>query len=103
VILRRGRFAELVERQLELFAVDERSLLHEAEAADEAWTHASRDESEERYGEYQLVADAVAERLYDLRETYAEGLDDDAAADYRSTFDRAAKKRFRRFTALLDE
>jgi hypothetical protein len=104
VILRRGRFAELVERQLDLLAADEASLLEEAAAADEAWAHATREESEERYGEYQLVVDAIAERLLDTREAYASTLDDEAAVDeYRAAFDRAARKRFRSFTALLEE
>jgi hypothetical protein len=102
-MLRRGRFAELVERQLELFAIDETSLLEEAAAADAAWTRGPRDESEERYGEYQLVVDAIADRLYDVRETYASTLDDDTAEEYRAAFNKVASKRFRRYTALLED
>lgn len=102
-MLRRGRFRELVETQLELFATDEAELLQEAEEADAAWTNAGRDETEELYGDYQLVVDAIGERLYDIRETYAGTLDDDAAADYRDAFDTAARKRFRRFTAFLGD
>ena len=67
----RGRFHELVERQLDLFSVDESQLLAEAGAADAAWTNASADASEELYGDFQLVADAVGERLYDMREAFA--------------------------------
>ena len=74
VIFRRGRFHELVERQLDLFA-DETELLDEAREADAAWSSAAADESEELYGDYQLVVDAIGERLYDLRETYAATLD----------------------------
>ena len=99
----RGRFGELVQRQLDLFATDEAALLVEAEETDAAWTHAAREESEERFGEYQLVVDTVAERLYDLREAYAATLEGDTADEYRAAFDRGARKRFRRFTALLDE
>ncbi len=98
----RGRFRELVERQLELFASDEASLLAEAEDADAAWTNADRDRSEELFGDYQLVVDAVAERLLDVREAYASTLEDDVAAEYRAAFDRAARKRFRGFTGLLE-
>jgi len=98
----RRRFGELVERQLELFASDEASLLAEAGAADTAWTHADRGRSEELFGDYQLVADAVAERLLDVREAYASTLEDDVAGEYRAAFDRAARKRFRSFTGLLD-
>ncbi len=80
LMFRRGRFHDLVERQLDLFAADEASLLEEAREADAAWTSARPDESEELYGDYQLVVDAIGERLYDLRETYMATLDD-AAAD----------------------
>lgn len=102
-MFRRGRFHDLVERQLDLFEADEAPLLEEAREADAAWTSAGADESEELYGDYQLVVDAIGERLYDLREAFASSLDEQAAEDYRATFNRAATKRFRRFAALLDE
>lgn len=99
----RGRFNDLIERQLDLFAVDEASLLTEADEADAAWTNASADESEELYGDYQLVVDSLGERLYDLRESYAGSLDEGTAEDYRAAFNRAALKRFRRFAGFLEE
>jgi len=99
----RRRFRELVDRQLDLFAADEASLLAEAEEADAAWTKADRDESEELYGDYQLVVDAIGERLYDLREAYAGTLDERAADAYRNDFDAAARKRFRRYASLLEK
>jgi hypothetical protein len=99
--LRRGTFRELVERQLDLFAEDEAALLEEARQAEASWTHASRDDSEELYGDYQLVVDAVGERLYDLREGYAATVDD--ADEYRSAFDREALGRFRRLAAFLED
>ena len=102
MILRRGRFHELVERQLELFA-SETELLDEAAAADAAWSSASADDSEELYGDYQLVVDAVGERLYDIRETYASTLADTTAVEYRTAFDRAARKRFGPLAAFLEE
>jgi hypothetical protein len=103
VIFRRGRFGELVARQLDLFGSDEASLLADAETADAAWTNADRDESEELFGDYQLVVDAIAERLLDVRETYAATLDEDTAGRYRAAFDRAARKRFGRYATLLDD
>ena len=102
MILRRRRFRDLVERQLDLFE-SETELLDEAAEADAAWTKASAEESEELYGDYQLVVDAIGERLYDLREAFASSLDEPTAEDYRATFNRAATKRLRRFAALLDE
>jgi hypothetical protein len=102
-MLRRSRFRDLVTRQLDLFVVDEADLLDEADEADAAWTNADRDETEERYGDYQLVAEAIGERLYDVREAYASTLDDNAADEYRAAFDAAALKRFRRFAGFLED
>jgi hypothetical protein len=102
VIFRRsGRFDDLVRRQLDLFVEDEAELLAEAQEADEAQTQAERDEAEELYGDYQLVVDAIGERLLDVRETYAATLDEDAADEYRAAFNRAATKRYRHYSSLL--
>lgn len=100
MIFRRSRFYELVERQLDLF-VSETGLLDEAAAADTAWTQAAAEESEELYGDYQLVADAIGEALYEIRETYAGTLEESAADEYRAAFDRAAGRRFGRLASFL--
>jgi hypothetical protein len=97
---RRGRFDDLVERQLDLFAVDEADLIAEAEEAERAWNATSAEGAEEAYGDYQLVVDAIADRLLDIRETYGATLDE-AAAEYSAAFTRAATKRFRRYVSLL--
>ena len=102
MIFRRSRFRELVDRQLDLFEADT-ELLDEAGEADAAWSNAGADESEERYGEYQLVVDAIGEALYEIRETYAATLAADTADEYRADFDRAARKRFGRLAAFLEE
>ena len=99
----RRRFRDVVERQLDLFADDEAELLAEAENADAAWTGAERGETEELYGDYQLVVDAIGERLHDAREAYASTLDDGVADGYRAEFNRAALKRFRRLAGFLEE
>lgn len=102
MIFRRGRFHELVERQLDLFAEEERELLSEAAEADEAWTHADAETSEELYGDYQLIVDAIGERLYDVREAYAYTLDEAAAAEYRSAFTTAVRRRYPRYAGFLE-
>ena len=89
--------------QLDLFASDEESLLEEASDADAAWTNADADQSEELYGDYQLVVDTIADRLHDIRETYASTLDGRVADDYRSAFNRAAAKRFSRYASFLED
>jgi hypothetical protein len=98
---RRRRFAELVRRQLDLFAEDEAELLAEADVAERAYDAAEREEAEELYGDFQLVLDAAGDALAELRDTYAATLDDDAGAAYRSEFDRAAAKRFSRLRGSL--
>jgi len=100
-MLGRGRFHDLVQRQLDLFAADEAELLAEGEEADAAWTKADRDDTEELYGDFQLIVDAIGEHLYDLREVYAATLDELTADTYRAAFTASAKKRFRRFATLL--
>jgi hypothetical protein len=102
-VLGRGRFGDLVDRQLALFESDEAALLEEADDADARWTNAAREETEELYGDYQLVVDHVAELLLDIRETYASALDEGTASRYRTEFNRAALRRFRRFSGLLTE
>jgi NTP pyrophosphatase (non-canonical NTP hydrolase) len=98
---RRRRFDELVDRQLDLFAADDTELLAEAAEAESAWSASSAEAAEEAYGDYQLVVDAIADRLLDIRESYARTLDDDVADEYRDTFTRAASRRYRRYATLL--
>jgi len=98
-----SRFRAVVRRQLDLFAEDEAALLEEGNTADRAWTSADRTESEELFGDYQLVVDAIGERLHDIRESYAGTLDEPTAHEYRKAFDRAALKRFRRFASFLED
>lgn len=97
----RRPFADLVRRQLDLFAQDEAALLEEARTAEIAWQRSSRESAEEAYGDWQLVADSIAERLLDLRETFAATLDSGGADAYRHSFGKTAAKRFPRFVELL--
>lgn len=98
----RRPFADLVRRQLDLFAEDEGALLAEAREAEVAWQRTGRDEAEEAYGDWQLLADGLGERLLDLRETYVVTLDEGAVDAYRQSFGKAAAKRFPHFAGLLD-
>ena len=95
MIFRRNRFGELIRRQLDLFVEDETDLLREAEAAERVYDGADRDSAEEAYGDYQLVVEAIADALADLRNAYAATLDGDVREAYEHEFDRAAIRRFR--------
>jgi hypothetical protein len=98
---RRHRFDELVERQLDLFASDEAELLEEAVQAEAAYGAAAAEDAEDAYGDYQLVVDAIADRLLEIRESYAGTLEGDAADAYSAEFTRAATRRYRRYATLL--
>jgi hypothetical protein len=98
---RRGRFHDLIERQLDLFASDNAPLLAEAAEAEAAWSAATAEASEQAYGDYQLVVDAIADRLLEIREAYASSLAEDTSIEYTAAFTRAATRRFRRYTTLL--
>ena len=50
--LRRSRFADVVERQLDLFEREHRGLIDDCVEAERAYDRAERDEAEERYGDY---------------------------------------------------
>ena len=98
---RRNRFSALVRRQLDLFAEAEAELLAEADEAERAYDAAEAEDAEEAYGDLQLVLDAGAARLAELRDSYAATLDGDAADAYSEAFRRRAHRRFPRLTGEL--
>jgi hypothetical protein len=83
-----------VRRQLDLFERDDAALVEEGAEAERAYDAAERDEAEEAFGDFQLVLEAMADRLEEIRDAYARTLDEDAARDYEASFTRAARKRF---------
>jgi len=97
-----GRFNELAERQLALFREDQAELLAEVEEALSAYDGAGRDEAEERYGEFLDLVDTGSETLVDMRDAFAESLDEEAAEEYRLVFDDLVRKRLPRFGLELD-
>lgn len=99
----RGRFAELVSRQLDIFLVDNAELVRECEDAERAYDRAPREEAEERYGEYVDLVEEGTERLADLRDNFATTLDGDAAPEYEATFNRAVLKRLPRFALEIED
>ena len=100
-MFRRKRFGDLVARQLALFEDEQRELIDECAAAEAAYDEADRGEAEERYGDYADLVDAGAEILADMRDRFAQTLDDAAAAEYEATFNRAVAKRLPRFAVEL--
>jgi hypothetical protein len=92
---RRSRFAEVVARQLDVFAEDEADgLLEEVREAKAVYDRADRDSSEELYGDYIDVVEAATEALAAMRWQYASTLDEQAAEEYEEAFNRAVRKRW---------
>jgi hypothetical protein len=98
----RGRFVDLVERQLDLFAGEHAGLLGDVEAALRAYDDAPRGEAEERYGDFLDLVETGTDELIALRENYAASLDDEAADEYRPVFNGLVRKRLPRFGLEVD-
>jgi isocitrate dehydrogenase kinase/phosphatase len=99
---RRGRFVDLVERQLELFERENSELVEDTEAALRAYDRAERDEAEARYETYRDLAETGQDELVEIRDTYARTLDDETAEEYCEVFNRLVRKRLPRFGLELD-
>ncbi len=92
----RGRFADVISRQLDVFAEDEADgLLAEVSEMKQRYDDAGRDDAEEAYGDYADVVDAVKDALADMRDRFANTLDEHTAETYSAAFETAARKRWR--------
>ena len=100
--LGRSRFADVISRQLDMFERDEADLIRQCVEAERTYDRADRDEAEERYGDYVDLVESGTEALADLRWRYAATLDEDAAEEYATTFNRAVKMRLPRFGNEID-
>jgi hypothetical protein len=102
-VKRRGRFAEVISRQLDLFVRDNLELLEACDAAEHAYDRAERDEAEERFGDYQELVEDGTEILAELRDNFASTLDEDTAEEYDLAFNRAVAKRLPRFGLEIED
>jgi len=92
----RRRFADVISRQLDVFAEDEaQGLLVEVQEMKQRYDAADRDGAEEAYGDYVDVIDAVKDALADMRDRFASTLDDSVRETYETAFENAARKRWR--------
>ena len=92
-MLKRGRFRDLIARQLDLFASEYPDVIEEAQERLDAYNRAQRDEAEELYGDYVDAVETGTELLADIRDAYARTLDEDIAEEYEAEFNRAVAKR----------
>ena len=102
MILRR-RFADLIERQLDLFEQDNGDLLRQIDDAEEAYDAAGSDEAEERFGDLADLVEEGTEILVEIRDTYAGTLEEPAAGEYSAAFNFAVFRRMPRFALELED
>ena len=98
----RGRFVDLVERQIALFEAENQGLIRDTEKALNAYNRAPRDEAEERYGDYLDLVETATDELVELRDNFAATLDEDSYEEYHEVFNRTVRKRLPRFGLELD-
>lgn len=98
----RGRFVDLVERQIALFTAENEGLIRDTEAALAAYNRVARDEAEERYGDYLDLVETGTDALVELRDNFAATLDEDSYEEYHEIFNRTVRKRLPRFGLELD-
>ena len=94
MIFRKRRFADLISRQLDVFAEDETDIFEEIRARKELYDRADRDEAEEMYGDYVDAVETGTEALADMRDRFKRTLDEDAGEAYEDSFNRAVRKRW---------
>ncbi len=97
VRFRRRSFSDVIDRQLDLFAVEHVTLLSELEAALEAYRREGPGAAEERYADYLELVDDGRDALEAMRESFAGTLEEGVDDTYRSAFDETARRRWRTF------
>ena len=98
----RRRFADVISRQLDVFAEDEAELIADCRAAERKYGRAPRDKAEEAYGDYVDVVETATEALADMRDRFKRTLDEDAGEEYEEAFNRAVRKRWPPFGLEID-
>jgi hypothetical protein len=101
-VFRRGRFGDVIARQLDLFARDHAELIRDCDEAERAYDRAPREEAEERYGVFVDLVEDGTEALADLRDHFAATLAEGVDEQYEHEFNRAVAKRLPRFALEIE-
>lgn len=99
-MFKRSRFAKIVDTQLDLFVREHRDVIEEVHARLEAYHLADRTQAEEIYGDYVDAVETGTEILADMRDHYAQTVDD--PDDYIRTFNKAVAKRLPEYALELE-
>jgi hypothetical protein len=97
----RGRFSEVIARQLDLFEEQDAEFLRRVEEAERAYDDAGSEDAEEVYGRYQELVEHGTEALGEMRDAYAGTLDD--ADEYVAEFNQTVIDRLPRFGLEIED
>ena len=100
MIFRRSKYATVIDAQLDLFLREHRDVLEDVATRLEQYNAAERDEAEELYGDYVDAVETGTELLADLRDNYAQTLDD--PEPYLRVFNRAVAKRLPEYALEIE-
>ena len=98
-----GRFAELIDRQLDLFEREDAEFLARVDGAERDYDRADREDAEEAFGRFQELVEFGTETLAEMRDTFAGTLDEDGAGDYVAEFNAAVHRRLPRFALEIED
>ena len=99
----RGRFAEVIARQLDLFEEQDADFLRRVDEAERAYDDADREDAEEVYGRYQELVEHGTEALAEMRDAYADTLDPEDGDEYVAEFNQAVIDRMPRFGLEIED
>ena len=102
MIFGRGRFSDVVSRQVDLFERDYPDVIAEARERLEAYNRGDRDEAEELYGDYVDAVETGVDILADIRDAYARTLEEGIDEQYEREFNRAVAKRLPQFALDIE-
>jgi hypothetical protein len=102
IFRRRGRFGDVIQRQLDLFEHDHLDVIEEVVDRMAAYNRADRDEAEELYGDYVDAVETATELLADIRDAYARLLEEGIDEVYEEEFNQAVLKRWPPFASEID-
>ncbi len=83
----------MIGRQLDVFVREHRDVIDDVDERLRLYNASDRDSAEELYGDYLDAVETGTELLADLRDNFAQTLDEAEADRYLAEFDRAVAKR----------
>lgn len=99
----RGRFSEVIARQLDLFEEQDAEFLRRVDEAEHAYDDADSEDAEEIYGRYQELVEHGTEALGEMRDAYAGTLEPDDADEYVAEFNQTVIDRLPRFGLEIED